>query len=281
MSWNDASPMKQSWPMRWTSRTSVGLKADLAQFLKIFDASADREIAGVVDGRFSSKRLSLLVVLLDAGFFVIDVQRGHDAVGDDAGAEPTRCAPDDLTVEHQAHLTGPAEIEVLPDHLLEEDASRHRLIEHLGERKLGLQDGERIAIAGDAITRRKRMRQAAQPLAQQSIDPVRRKPIAQLLHQLGVGARFDAIVERLEFNSALGQLALEVFVAVDAELGVVGKVGAELQEERSEVLVNAIEIVVVDHRGGFHDPRICCASDPAASAPGKLAKDRRCKSSTG
>src|SRR5437773_11396340 len=78
MSWNDASPMKQSWPMRWTSRTSVGLKADLPQFLKIFDASADREFAGVVDGRFSSKRLSLLVVLLDAGFFVIDVQRGHD-----------------------------------------------------------------------------------------------------------------------------------------------------------------------------------------------------------
>jgi hypothetical protein len=138
-------------------------------------------------------------------------------------SEPTWCAPGDLTVEHQAHLTGPAEIEVLPDHLLEEDASRHRLIEHLGERKLGLQDGERIAIAGGAITRRKRMRQAAQPLAQQSIDPVRRKPIAQLLHQLGVGARFYAVVERLEFNCALGQLALEVFVAVDAEFGVVGE----------------------------------------------------------
>jgi hypothetical protein len=66
-------------------QTSVGRKADLAQFLKIFEASADRKIAGVVDGRFSPKRLSLLVVLLDAGFFVIDVQRGHDAVGDDAG----------------------------------------------------------------------------------------------------------------------------------------------------------------------------------------------------
>jgi hypothetical protein len=100
--------------------------------MKIFDASADRKIAGVVDGRFSPKRLSLLVILLDAGFFVIDVQRGHDAVGDDAGVEPTWCAPGDLTVEHQAHPTGPAEIEVLPDHLLEEDASRHRLIEHLG-----------------------------------------------------------------------------------------------------------------------------------------------------
>jgi len=60
MSWNDASPMKQSWPMVGR-RADVGCrKADLAQFLKIFDASADRESAGVVDGRFSSKRLSLL-----------------------------------------------------------------------------------------------------------------------------------------------------------------------------------------------------------------------------
>src|ERR1700704_3014065 len=151
-------------------QTSVGRKADLTQVLEIFDASADREVASVVDGRFSSKRLSLLVILLDTGLLVVNVQRRHHAVGDDAGAKPARRAPDDLTVEHEAHLAGPAEIEVLPDHLLEEDASRHRLVEHLGERKLGLQDGERIAIAGGAIARRKRMRQAAQPLAQQSVS---------------------------------------------------------------------------------------------------------------
>ena len=54
-------------------------------------------------------------------------------------------------------------------------------------------------------------------------------------------------------------------MAVDAELGVVGKVGAELQEERPEVLVDAVEIVVVDHRGGFHDPRIGSAGVPAAA----------------
>jgi hypothetical protein len=87
-----------------------------------------------------------------------------------------RCAPGDLTVEHQAHLTGPAEIEVLPDHLLEEDASRHRLIEHLGEGKLGLQDGERIAIAGGAITRRKRMRQAALRKCYRQRPPQRKYP---------------------------------------------------------------------------------------------------------
>jgi predicted transposase YbfD/YdcC len=35
-------------------------------------------------------------------------------------------------------------------------------------------------------------------------------------------------------------LALEILVAVDAELGIVGKVGAELQEERPEVLIDAM-----------------------------------------
>jgi len=146
-------------------QTSVGRKADLAQLLEIFDASADGEVAGVVDRRFGSKCLSLLVVLLDAGLLVVDVQRRHHAVGDDACAEWPRCAAVHLAVEHQAHLAGAADIEVLADHLLEEDAPRHRLVEHLGERELGLQDGELVAITGGAIACRKRMRQASQPFA--------------------------------------------------------------------------------------------------------------------
>ena len=48
-------------------QTPVGGKADLAQFREIFDAPADVEVTGIVDGRLSSKCLSLLVVLLDAG----------------------------------------------------------------------------------------------------------------------------------------------------------------------------------------------------------------------
>jgi hypothetical protein len=36
-------------------------------------------------------------------------------------------------------------------------------------------------------------------------------------------------------------------VAVDAELAVVRKVGAKLDEERAEVLVYAVEVVLVDH----------------------------------
>src|SRR6202451_2925208 len=104
---------------------SVGCKADLAQFREILDAPADGKVAGLVAWGFSAKRLSFLVVLLDAGLLVIDVQRRHHAVGDDTGAEAPRRATAHLAVEHQAHLAGAADIEVLADHLLEEDAPRH------------------------------------------------------------------------------------------------------------------------------------------------------------
>jgi hypothetical protein len=45
-------------------------------------------------------------------------------------------------------------------------------------------------------------------------------------------------------------------VAVDAQLGVVGEVGAELDEERAEIVVEAVEVEVVDQRGGFDQPRV-------------------------
>ena len=52
-------------------------------------------------------------------------------------------------------------------------------------------------------------------------------------------------VERFEFDAAPGQLPVEILVPVDAELARVGKVGAELDEEGSEVFVHAVKIIVV------------------------------------
>ncbi len=105
-------------------QTPVGRKADLAQIREIFAAPADVAVAGIVDGRLGSKRLSLLVILLDAGLLVIDVQRRHHAVGDDAGTKPAWRAPSNPPIEDEAHLRGSAEVEVLPDHLLEENPAR-------------------------------------------------------------------------------------------------------------------------------------------------------------
>ena len=136
------------------------------------------------------------------------------------------------------HLVGPAQVQVLADDFLEEDAAGLRSVEDLGQRELGLQDRDVVAVAGLAVGGGEGMRQTCQPLAQQRIDLGRRQAVAKLLQALGVGAGKDAVVQGLEGDAFLGQLPLDVFVAVDAQLGVVREVGAELQEERAEVFVD-------------------------------------------
>src|SRR5664280_1021107 len=75
------------------------------------------------------------VVLLDLGVLVVDVQGRDDAVGDDPGAEAARgrvvALADDAPVEDQTNLVGAANVEVLVQHLLEEDSPGHRSVEHL------------------------------------------------------------------------------------------------------------------------------------------------------
>ena len=69
-------------------KTPVGLKADLPQSGQVLQQLADAEVARVVDGGFGAQGAALLVILLDAGVLVIDVQRGNHPVGDHARAEP-------------------------------------------------------------------------------------------------------------------------------------------------------------------------------------------------
>jgi hypothetical protein len=67
------------------------------------------------------------------------------------------------------------------------------------------------------------------------------------LQPLGIVTTQNSIVEGLKADPLLGQLSLGVFVSVEAELGVVGKVRAELQEEGSKVAVHAVDVEVVHH----------------------------------
>jgi hypothetical protein len=84
------------------------------------------------------------------------------------------------------------------------------------------------------------MGQPAQPLPQQGVDLVRRQTVAQFLQAFGMGAGKNAVVQCREGNPFLGPLALDVFMAIDAELGGVGEVGAELQEEWAEVFIESL-----------------------------------------
>ena len=104
-----------------------------------------------------------------------------------------------------------------------------------------------------------RMRQDPQPLAQQGIDVPGAQGAADRLQRGRVVAGGEAVVQGLKADVGLGCLPLGPVVAVNAQLGVEREVAAELQEERAEVGIDAIEVKVVDHGTGLHQPGVARA----------------------
>ena len=98
------------------------------------------KVVGVVDRCFGAQSALFLMILLDPCVLVIDMEGGCDALGEDAGAEPSRGAPVDAALKDELDLIRTAEIEVFADHLFEKQAAVHRAIEHLGQGELGLED---------------------------------------------------------------------------------------------------------------------------------------------
>src|SRR5438876_2906764 len=234
---------------------------------------ADAEVPRVVDRRLRAQRAALLVVLLDARAFVVDVQRGGDALGEHPGAEAARRATGDAAAEDELDLVGAADVEILADDLLEEDAAGHRTVEDLREGEFGLQDGDVVAVAGTAIGGGEGMGEAAEPLAHEGVDLGGREPIRDRLRPARVGAGEEAVVERLEGDAGAGELAFQVLVSVEAERGRVGEVRGELEEARAEVAVDAVEVVVVHHGCAAHEPGVALAG--AGIAPLLGAEHRR------
>ena len=108
------------------------------------------------------------------------------------------------------------------------------------------------------------MRQSCEPFAQQRVDLVRPETVTDLLQAVGVIDRGEPVVEGVERDPGLGGLALGPMVAVEAQLGVEREVGAELHEERAEVVIDAIEVPLVDHAAGLDDPWVRGAVGVAA-----------------
>src|SRR5437667_6016779 len=160
---------------------SVGGKADLPQGGEIAQSPTDLEVIRVVDGRFRAKRLAFFVVLLEAGLLVVDVERGYHAFRQDAGAEWPRCLPRDAAIENELHLIGPAEVELLTHHFFEEAAAGAGPIEDLGQGKFRLEDRELIAIPGRAVGGGERMRETAEPLANDGLDFCRLEAVGDAL----------------------------------------------------------------------------------------------------
>jgi hypothetical protein len=174
----------------------------------------------------------------------------------DAGAETSGGSRRNPAIEDEPDFLWLAEVEILTDDVLEEEAAVLGLVEDLGKGELGLQDGNLVAAIGLAIRSGEGMRQSGQPLAQQGVDLVAGEVVADLLQARGVGAALDAVVERLEGNASVGELALGVLMAIEVQLGIERKIAAELQEERAEIPLQSVDVIVVHHGGEANDPRI-------------------------
>src|SRR5205823_2847501 len=82
------------------------------------EASADTEVAGVVDGRLGSERAALFEVPLDLRGAVMDLDRSLDACVDDPGVEPAGGLAGDTATEHDGDLVAAAERELVRKRLL-------------------------------------------------------------------------------------------------------------------------------------------------------------------
>ena len=128
-------------------QASVGGKADGPEGPEVLQPSADIEVVDVVDHRLGAQGATFLVVLLNAGVLVVDVQRGRDALGYHAGSVPRGGAFVDASVEDQLHVVGTSQVDVLPDDLLEQHPPLDGPVEDLGQRELRLQHGDVVAHA--------------------------------------------------------------------------------------------------------------------------------------
>ena len=146
-------------------------------------------------------------------------------------------ATDQRAVEDQGDLVGAADVEVVADDLFEEHPSRDRFVEHLGQGELGLQDRQLVAVARGPVVGGERVRQDGQPFTQQRVDLLGTQTVADPLQPVHVVDGGETVVQRGEPDPRLGGLPLRPIVAVEAQLGVVREVGAELDEEWAEIVV--------------------------------------------
>ena len=173
---------------------------------------------GIVDRRLGPQGAALLMILLDPRTLVVDVQRRCYPLGDHAGAEPTRRLLGDPPLEDQLHVIGPADVEVLADHFLEEDAAGGGAVEDFGQGELSLKDRNVVAIAGCSILGREGVRDVAVSHFRSSTSILwAESPSQSCCSRVGSAQLQNAIVQGLEGYPFLGQLSLDVLMAVDAQ----------------------------------------------------------------
>jgi hypothetical protein len=111
-------------------------------------------------------------------------------------------------------------------------------IEDDGAGELDLPHGGLPPVAGVAVGVGERLRQQRQPALHENGDHTRPQTVTDLLQGWRVGAGGKTVGQLGETDAGVAGLAFGPLVAVDPDLGRVGKVGADLDERGTEVEVD-------------------------------------------
>lgn len=130
-----------------------------------------------------------------------------DAVGEDAGGEFAGGAPGDGTLEDQLDAVGATQIEVFADDFLKELAAMDGAVEDLGEGEFQLPDGEVRNAASLLIFVVQGKGEALEPALEELLDVRGPQFITGLLQALGIGALPEAVVQSLEGDALVLELA--------------------------------------------------------------------------
>lgn len=108
-----------------------------------------------------------------------------------------------------------------------------------------LPHGQLPVVSRRPIRKSQRERNPPEPFTKEQIYLLRAQRIADLLQLLRIVTASEAVIERLTFYAGFLQLPFRPFMAVDTDFDSPRCVTAHLYEDRSEVLVINMEIVLL------------------------------------
>jgi len=210
------------------------------------EASANAEVTGIIDGGLGAQGTALLVVLLDSGAFVVEMEGRVDIRGKDSGAKAAGRAPGNSASEDKLYAAGAAQVDVVSYDLLEELTSGKGAVEDLGKADLELEDGEVMVIACPSVFGGKGLRQHCHPATEESLDMIGTELVTSLLYTGSIRGTEQAVIQSGKRYALFLELALDPLMAIEPDPTGERSIGAELDKRRPKVPVKDIEVVVVN-----------------------------------
>lgn len=227
-------------------KASICVACNFNEVGEISKSASNLEVFRIIDSSLGTKGTVPFKVLLDVGGLVIDVQAGVDAVRDDPRAEFARSVSPDFPFKEELDTFGPAKVNVFSNHFFEEFPTMDRALKDLGPGNFKLPYRNFVGVSRGLIFRGEGIWEACGPLAVEGLDVLRAQFIADFLKSLGIRAGQKSVIEALVGDLPLLELPLGPFVSVDDEFDWKGAIGANLEHDRSKVLIVNVEIVMLD-----------------------------------